>query len=66
MYISIFHKYIEVVQVKVLVKICIGEGTFCPCWCGHGRLICYYFPNLSIQDLFYGVHVWIPIEVKAV
>ena len=28
-----------------------------------GRLICYY-ANASIQDLFYGIHAWSPIEVK--
>ena len=28
-----------------------------------GRLICYY-ANASIQDLFYGIHVRSPIEVK--
>jgi len=35
-----------------------------PKWCNHKKLICYYFAYLPIQEWFYGVHVWSPIEVK--
>ena len=33
-------------------------------WWSHGRLVCYYFANSSIQELFYYVLMWSPIEVK--
>lgn len=35
-------------------------------WCSHVRLICYYFTNFPIQDVFHGAHGWSTIEVKVV
>ena len=46
--------------LKLKVKFLPTKGE----WWSYERLICYYFANSSIQELFYWVLVWSPIEVK--